>query len=97
MTTPERIAQMVHERAARGLEKYGVTVDRKDLTLAQWVRHAQEELLDAPQYLQRVLETFREEIEKAYREGFESGLSSDNDDNQSWTKSRARRVAEGGE
>lgn len=105
MTTPDRIVAMVRERAEVGVKKYGVTVDRDDLTLAQWVRHAQEEQLDAAQYLQRVLETFEKEIENAYREGYtqcaehnhEYILScSPAERNQAWRNSRAKRIAEGG-
>ena len=86
MTTTERIVQMLEQRAATGLAKYGVTVDRDDLKLADWVRHAQEELLDAAQYLQRVADThaelepgnvvtmsrdhFATEIENAWAEGY---------------------------
>lgn len=37
-----------------GIPKYGVTVDRTDLTSAQWATHLSEELMDALLYLRRM-------------------------------------------
>ena len=42
------------ERSATGIRKYGVTLDREDLTLEQWITHLQEELMDATLYLERI-------------------------------------------
>lgn len=43
------------KRSAVGLKKYGVSVgDRKDLTLSQWLKHLQEELLDGAVYIEKV-------------------------------------------
>lgn len=47
--TQQLISQLL-ERDARGLAKYGVTLDRKDLTTADWAQHMVEELLDAAGY-----------------------------------------------
>jgi hypothetical protein len=41
-------------RAALGLRKYGVTLDRTDLTAAEWLQHLYEELLDAACYIKRI-------------------------------------------
>lgn len=42
------------QRSAVGLKKYGVSVgDRKDLPLSQWLKHLQEELLDASVYIEK--------------------------------------------
>lgn len=40
------------QRAARGLEKYGVTTERTDLTTPEWFQHCQDELMDAAVYLE---------------------------------------------
>lgn len=40
------------QRAARGLEKYGVTTERTDLTTREWFQHCQDELMDAAVYLE---------------------------------------------
>ena len=42
------------ERSETGLRKYGTTLDREDLTLEDWIKHLQEELMDATLYLERI-------------------------------------------
>lgn len=46
------------ERSALGRKKYGVTLDRTDLTTRDWIRHTQEELMDAILYLERLHKDF---------------------------------------
>lgn len=41
------------ERAAKGLKKYGVTTERTDLSAVEWMRHFQEEAMDAAVYAER--------------------------------------------
>lgn len=48
----ERNRQMLLERSIVGLQKYGVTTERDDLNLDQWLQHLLEELLDAANYIQ---------------------------------------------
>lgn len=48
------ILQKFAERSNVGLEKYGTTLDREDLTLSQWLNHLQEELMDAVLYLEKL-------------------------------------------
>ena len=57
------------ERSATGLKKYGTTLDRKDLTLDQWINHLLEELMDATLYLSRI----KKEIELHYVKGYSDG------------------------
>lgn len=54
MSTTETLCEMIRERAAVGLKKYGVTIDRKDLTAEQWLQHSIEEKLDDLQYMMRL-------------------------------------------
>jgi len=42
------------QRSALGIAKYGVTLDRKDLTTSDWIQHAQEELMDGILYLEKL-------------------------------------------
>jgi hypothetical protein len=42
------------ERSALGQKKYGVTLDRTDLKVLDWITHAQEELMDGILYLERL-------------------------------------------
>ncbi len=48
-------------RGKLGLQKYGTTLDRNDLSLLDWINHAQEEHLDAILYLEKI----RQEIQKS--------------------------------
>ena len=43
------------ERSAAGKLKYGTDLTRGDLSGLQWLKHLQEELLDAANYLQRIM------------------------------------------
>jgi hypothetical protein len=49
----------LNERADEGFRKYGVTLERTDLTKEQWFQHLKEELLDACNYATR-LEMYEE-------------------------------------
>lgn len=46
----------LHQRAARGLAKYGVSVTDNPLSRREWLQHAKEEALDLAVYLQRMIE-----------------------------------------
>lgn len=60
MQTTNDLISIIRQRADAGLKKYGVTLDRKDLTTAQWLRHLLEELCDGAGY---VLAAERKSIE----------------------------------
>jgi len=42
------------ERSAKGKAKYGVDLDRKDLSLLEWIEHAKQEHMDAILYLEKI-------------------------------------------
>ena len=42
-------------RSEIGIAKYGVTLDRTDLGLRDWLQHAYEETLDQANYLKRAI------------------------------------------
>lgn len=42
-------------RSVTGIKKYGVTLDRTDLSLRDWLQHAYEETLDQANYLKRAI------------------------------------------
>lgn len=48
------------ERSRIGLEKYGTTLDRTDLSLLDWVQHTQEEMMDGILYLEKIKKTIIE-------------------------------------
>ena len=60
MTTTEKLCALLHERHEIGLKKYGVTVDRDDLTIEQWIQHALEESMDHCQYLMPLRDTIED-------------------------------------
>lgn len=56
-TTPDSVVEAVRadllRRSQLGIAKYGVTLDRTDLSLRDWLQHAYEETLDQANYLKR--------------------------------------------
>ena len=55
---PDSVVQAVIERfvdrAKFGKEKYGTDLDRNDLSLEEWIQHAQDELHDGILYLEKI-------------------------------------------
>lgn len=51
----ESVRQRLLDRSQLGLVKYGVTTERDDLDLVAWLRHLQEELLDAAVYVEAAI------------------------------------------
>tara|TARA_B100000519_G_C13878801_1_gene267294 strand:- start:36 stop:326 length:291 start_codon:yes stop_codon:yes gene_type:complete len=58
----ERVIAEITHRAERGLNKYGVSMERDDLSVAEWLQHAKEEALDLSIYLERLIDTAQEII-----------------------------------
>ncbi len=50
----KKVIKKIKQRAKEGKEKYGVTMERTDLSLSQWIIHLQEELLDGAIYAQKL-------------------------------------------
>lgn len=42
-------------RSQVGIKKYNTTLDRKDLSMSQWLQHAYEECLDQANYLKKCI------------------------------------------
>ena len=49
------------EREETGKKKYGTTMDRKDLSLDEWIEHMKQELMDAILYLEKIKHTIKSE------------------------------------
>ena len=47
------------KRANFGKEKYGTDLDREDLSVSDWITHAQEELMDGILYLEKIRKVLR--------------------------------------
>lgn len=58
----EAVRQDLLSRSQVGIKKYGVTLDRKDLSFKEWLTHAYEECLDMANYLKRSI--LEEEVQE---------------------------------
>lgn len=52
----EQVITKFKERSEKGQVKYGTTLERDDLSKAQWLNHLQEELMDGILYIERLKE-----------------------------------------
>ena len=57
-TVVEAVTEAFKQRSKTGIEKYGVTLDRKDLNVLDWLQHLQEELMDATLYVEKLKKEF---------------------------------------
>jgi hypothetical protein len=57
----ETVISKFRERSELGKKKYGVTLDRNDLSLLDWIQHAQEEHMDAILYLEKLKQQYKNE------------------------------------
>ena len=57
----EEVVAQLRWRAEKGLQKYGVTTERKDLSVIEWLQHLQEELMDASVYIEKLKSQIKEE------------------------------------
>ena len=51
----EQVINDIQKRELKGIETYGTTMDREELTQHQWLQHAYEESLDFCIYLKKLL------------------------------------------
>jgi len=54
----DKVCNKIQARAALGLNKYGTTMERTDLSIEEWITHAQEESLDLSIYLEKIKSYF---------------------------------------
>ena len=54
----DRVAAEILGRAAKGKAKYGVTMDRQDLSPLEWLQHAKEEAMDLAVYLEKLIQEY---------------------------------------
>ena len=50
----ESVIDQFKDRSSVGIKKYGVTLDRDDLTMLEWLIHLQQELMDATLYIEKL-------------------------------------------
>jgi hypothetical protein len=65
---PDSIVQAVVDkfltRAQFGKQKYGTDLDRQDLSVLDWIQHAQDELHDGILYLEKLKQVLAKEPNK---------------------------------
>lgn len=61
------VAAKLLKRAEVGLTKYGVTMERTDLSRLDWLIHAQEEAMDLAVYLERLIQDERNKVSAVQR------------------------------
>ena len=52
------VIKQFKSRADFGMQKYGTNMDRKDLSVLDWIQHAQEEHMDAILYLEKLKQQY---------------------------------------
>tara|TARA_R100000030_G_C3192882_1_gene108875 strand:- start:25 stop:219 length:195 start_codon:yes stop_codon:yes gene_type:complete len=59
----DEVCKKIMERAEIGKNKYGTTMERDDLSISEWLDHAQQEAMDLSVYLQKLIEKISQEEE----------------------------------
>lgn len=54
----DKVCRLLQERADMGLKKYGVSMEREDLSVKQWLQHARDEALDLAVYLTKLIDDY---------------------------------------
>jgi len=67
----ESVIEQFKQRSNVGINKYGTTLDRDDLSTLEWLKHLQEELMDATLYIEKLksklnfdISNYNDELEK---------------------------------
>lgn len=55
----ESVRQQLLDRSNVGINKYGVTLDRTDLSLLDWLEHAKQEQMDSVLYLEKIIQELK--------------------------------------
>jgi hypothetical protein len=58
----QTIIEKFQKRSEIGIKKYGTTLDRNDLSIIDWINHAQEEHMDAILYLEKLKQEYNKLI-----------------------------------
>lgn len=74
-TVAAEAMDLIARRDRAGQQKYGVSMDRQDLTIPDWLRHSIEEHADALQYELRALRDLERVLATAYEHGYRRGVA----------------------
>lgn len=54
----ESVVEQFKQRSEVGINKYNTTLDRDDLSTLEWLKHFQEELMDATLYVEKLKQSY---------------------------------------
>jgi hypothetical protein len=57
----QQVCDKILKRSEVGKKKYGTTMERGDLSTLEWLKHTQEELMDACVYIEKLINDLEEE------------------------------------
>ena len=60
----ESVIEQFKQRSKVGKVKYGITLDRTDLSTLEWMIHFREELQDGLLYLERIIQDTKKQYDK---------------------------------
>jgi hypothetical protein len=60
----ESVIEQYKQRSEVGINKYGTTLDREDLNTLEWLKHLQEELMDATLYIEKLKHKLNLDLKK---------------------------------
>jgi hypothetical protein len=60
MAVVDNVKQIIDNQQHKGISKYGIGIDKADLSLEQWILHTQEEAADMMIYLEKLKQQARE-------------------------------------
>jgi hypothetical protein len=60
-TIVESVIKQFKDRSNVGIDKYGVTLDREDLTLIEWLEHTKQEQMDSVLYLEKAIKELKKQ------------------------------------
>lgn len=58
----DNVCNKIQERKAIGFKKYKKTMERDDLTELEWLNHYQQELMDAANYCEKLIQIKEKEM-----------------------------------
>lgn len=70
----DAVIQQIINRANAGQKKYGMTMERKDLSFIDWLNHLQQELLDVAIYIEKIKDEQESSLDKVMKEIDKAGL-----------------------
>jgi hypothetical protein len=60
-TIVESVVKQFKDRSNVGIAKYGVTLDRDDLSLIEWLEHTKQEQMDSVLYLEKAIKELKKQ------------------------------------